>query len=532
MAAQTPHQLVDAWVQAIQKAAEKATPRVYSNSSSSNSNSNSAGSNGYQANGNQNEIGYGYLNNRFNGDRPNGGRSSNSRQGGRGGRQGGRASNGRGERGDNWNDANNNATDNNGSGDGPKDIERRLQAALKDLTSLEEALMRPNPIDENATGDDGQDDDDDEWLLEDLDQIPVSPPTRNFRQRSNQSSNNGRSARHNNIDDYDELLYADYATSAAPAEPVIGVVQSTLLNKRRLLIRLWTSRAEILAMCASASQHAHEWKQGAKWYSDALEQIVEAQEQADFEVARWWLRLEAQESMQGGYQTAVQEQQSLQEDAEIVQVALEYFSRERHNFVKAAHRQMEYLNNRLQPQWESRDQAKNRIGEEKWTNNPAPKNTYYRMRQQDEKQLRQLKDALQELAKSDPTQALQNAQTMQNQIHEQAYESATSMTAARRYNDTRPSVKDYKKRVSMQDYPDPTEFGWTFTGSWKMVEFFEKENVKLDWYFTTATVKTSMDHPAQGKTQMFRKKVSPAVYRRILENPRVHTDQGYQRRPH
>ena len=56
--------------------------------------------------------------------------------------------------------------------------------------------------------------------------------------------------------------------------------------------------------------------------------------------------------------------------------------------------------------------------------------------------------------------------------------------------------------------------------------------VKLDWYYTTATLKTSMDHPRQGKTQMFAKVgVTPELYVQVLENPRVHTDaQRYQRK--
>ena len=56
--------------------------------------------------------------------------------------------------------------------------------------------------------------------------------------------------------------------------------------------------------------------------------------------------------------------------------------------------------------------------------------------------------------------------------------------------------------------------------------------VKLDWYYTTATLKTSMDHPRQGKTQMFaRAGITPELYVQVLENPRVHTDaQRYQRK--
>lgn len=103
-----------------------------------------------------------------------------------------------------------------------------------------------------------------------------------------------------------------------------------------------------------------------------------------------------------------------------------------------------------------------------------------------------------------------------------------------RYNGLRP---DYQgKRISIQDYPDPTTYGWNFTGSVEasFVEFFEKKMnngglVKLDLYYTTGTVKTVLDHPTSGRNQLFRAQVTPEQYRAVLENPRAHTDQGYRR---
>jgi len=95
------------------------------------------------------------------------------------------------------------------------------------------------------------------------------------------------------------------------------------------------------------------------------------------------------------------------------------------------------------------------------------------------------------------------------------------------------------KRVTFEDYPDPITFGWTFTGSWEAVEFFERTMssaepqetlVKLDWYFTTATVKTALDHPVQGKTQLFAKDCNPHQYAQVLTNPRTHTGKRYHRK--
>jgi hypothetical protein len=48
---------------------------------------------------------------------------------------------------------------------------------------------------------------------------------------------------------------------------------------------------------------------------------------------------------------------------------------------------------------------------------------------------------------------------------------------------------------------------------------------RLNYYPSTGCVGTSMDHPSQGKTQMFRRDVPVD---QIMENPRTHTGHGYQ----
>jgi hypothetical protein len=56
------------------------------------------------------------------------------------------------------------------------------------------------------------------------------------------------------------------------------------------------------------------------------------------------------------------------------------------------------------------------------------------------------------------------------------------------------------------------------------VEFWQHPTgVKLDNYPTTGTVKTSMEHPVQGKTQMFRRHLSKWEFQQVLANPRAHT---------
>lgn len=47
----------------------------------------------------------------------------------------------------------------------------------------------------------------------------------------------------------------------------------------------------------------------------------------------------------------------------------------------------------------------------------------------------------------------------------------------------------------------------------------------------TGTVKTSMDHPTAGKTQMFRRDLDDAGFQQVLENPRSHTGQVSSKQP-
>ncbi|CAK0787217.1 hypothetical protein CVIRNUC_010433 [Coccomyxa viridis] len=77
---------------------------------------------------------------------------------------------------------------------------------------------------------------------------------------------------------------------------------------------------------------------------------------------------------------------------------------------------------------------------------------------------------------------------------------------------------------------NPANAGWTYQGgnAQSRVEYWAKDGCKMDYYPTTGTVKTSMDHPSQGKTQMFRRGLDDAGFQQVLENPRYHTGQGYQ----
>lgn len=59
---------------------------------------------------------------------------------------------------------------------------------------------------------------------------------------------------------------------------------------------------------------------------------------------------------------------------------------------------------------------------------------------------------------------------------------------------------------------------------------YAKNDVRINVYITKMTVGTCINHPTQGKTQLFRKNVGLDLLVKIFENPRVHTDIGYHKK--
>ena len=92
-----------------------------------------------------------------------------------------------------------------------------------------------------------------------------------------------------------------------------------------------------------------------------------------------------------------------------------------------------------------------------------------------------LKEAMTRLQAMDTVEVYAKSQTI--------YQTATLQRSPpniekNRYNGIRPNYnRDSVARVSTKDYPDPTNYGWTFTGSSleSFVEFYEKEIIEGGW---------------------------------------------------
>lgn len=54
---------------------------------------------------------------------------------------------------------------------------------------------------------------------------------------------------------------------------------------------------------------------------------------------------------------------------------------------------------------------------------------------------------------------------------------------------------------------------------------YKKHDTRINFYLSTGTVGSSLDHPKKGKTQLFRRKVTE--YSALFDNPRLHTGKGY-----
>jgi len=96
---------------------------------------------------------------------------------------------------------------------------------------------------------------------------------------------------------------------------------------------------------------------------------------------------------------------------------------------------------------------------------------------------------------------------------------------------------DYRGlRVSLDEYPDPETFGWTFVGSCgeRRVEFFEldlgreKGLVDLEFHYVTGTVRATLEHPLWGKSPLTFARggsresprgYSPKIYQKVLVDP-------------
>lgn len=69
----------------------------------------------------------------------------------------------------------------------------------------------------------------------------------------------------------------------------------------------------------------------------------------------------------------------------------------------------------------------------------------------------------------------------------------------------------------------------SFNPSSRVISFrCKSDEARINVYYTTRTIGTALEHPSQGKTQLFRRNCSDTELLTIMKDPRVHTNKGYQ----
>lgn len=74
-------------------------------------------------------------------------------------------------------------------------------------------------------------------------------------------------------------------------------------------------------------------------------------------------------------------------------------------------------------------------------------------------------------------------------------------------------------------------YGWVEIPTKEMTASYRRKKSRINLWrdkWGTFTVGTAIEHPIQGKTQLFRRKVDGQLLEGIFENPRIHTTKGYK----
>ena len=94
------------------------------------------------------------------------------------------------------------------------------------------------------------------------------------------------------------------------------------------------------------------------------------------------------------------------------------------------------------------------------------------------------------------------------------------------------SELDYQAETRGWTKLDTTNNSSSTTAAAPMVSY-KRDDVRLNFWLSTGTVGSYLDHPRQGKTQLFRRDINMSQTSDLFHNPRQHTGVGYhERREH
>ena len=230
--------------------------------------------------------------------------------------------------------------------------------------------------------DDEHDDDDDSDDEIEGEEIVYNTPRMQQKQRRGNNNNNS-----NNRED----------TSSYHADK-----SSTDMSMRRILLRIYCSLAEIHSSYALECSRTHptQWIEGADEFQIAYNILRSGQEIIDEEHALLMQVVETISLLSMNDESSstaaarlelekvVNERQiGLSNDSQIVSVPLAYFTTSRDKYIAAAQSRIATLEDKLYQDWNTRQEIMNKMGADRWKNNPRPNYSHYEARKRMEKEL-------------------------------------------------------------------------------------------------------------------------------------------------
>mmetsp|Transcript_26839 Transcript_26839/g.58877 ORF Transcript_26839/g.58877 Transcript_26839/m.58877 type:complete len:674 (+) Transcript_26839:130-2151(+) len=254
--------------------------------------------------------------------------------------------------------------------------------------------------------------------------------------------------------------------------------QSETMDTVRILIRLQASQSDLHAKRARLLATQRRWLPGVGALQSSIVALAQGLELADTAISKTLAGTTdatAASTNTHHHETFTKKKDrmaQLERDAEIISVSTSYLVYEKDRYLKAAHKQVTKLERILKSMWESRDQARKRLGTHDWVHNPQSKGYFAKIRHQHEKELYSLEEALTQLedSQTDASSLVDEAGRLREKLREIKY-------AQNRYNGKHMSFCQDAAEDAEDDLP--VQYGWTFTGSLDSgredrVEFYDK----------------------------------------------------------
>eukprot|EP00536_Pseudo-nitzschia_multiseries_P016046 jgi/Psemu1/292326/fgenesh1_pg.1006_\ len=273
-----------------------------------------------------------------------------------------------------------------------------------------------------------------------------------------------------------QSIHHSLSASAIPYDPEkLQEEQFEMMDTIRLLIRLHASQSDLYAKKARLLATNHRWLPGAGALQSSIVALAQGLDLADAAISKTLAATAAAPTVDynhGNYTKTDHRMGQLERDAEITSVSSCYLVYEKDRYLKAAHKQATKLESILKPMWERRDQARRRLGNNKWVHNNKSKGYYAKMRLQHEREFYALEQALEQLedSQTDASSLVNEASRLREKLKDIKY-------AQNRYNGKRKSYP--QGATEAVEFGLPVQYGWTFTGSLDRggedcVEFYEK----------------------------------------------------------